>query len=312
MNEAAARIVLERFLKGSFDILDALLSLSFTHEILGLTPMDKGKLADMLADNSVSFAGPVKENGALGMLLTVENASQLASLTLTGASESKTELEAEDVATLKEIADAFMGGGLSSLANLFGSAVEQFESLEVETTGAVESIESLFGDSVIVGEFTYSAGEDVSGKAYFLFDEAFESRVPDDAMGESEEAAADLAKDAEVSDEEMSEILSGFESGGEAMAGAGDGPAVPENIALILDIRLDVTVRLGTIEMPIGDVLNLGPGSIIEVGHLVEDPVELLVNEKLIARGDVVVVDEKFGLRITEVMSPVERVESLR
>ena len=72
------------------------------------------------------------------------------------------------------------------------------------------------------------------------------------------------------------------------------------------------SVRLGHIEVPIGDVLNYGPGSIIPVGHLVDEPVELLVNDKLIARGDVVVVDEKFGLRITEIVSPQDRIESMR
>jgi flagellar motor switch protein FliN/FliY len=58
--------------------------------------------------------------------------------------------------------------------------------------------------------------------------------------------------------------------------------------------------------------MKLGPGSIIEVGHMVDEPVDLLVNGKLIARGDVVVVDEKFGLRITEIVSARERIESLR
>ncbi|MBX7256389.1 MAG: flagellar motor switch protein FliN [Candidatus Hydrogenedentes bacterium] len=93
---------------------------------------------------------------------------------------------------------------------------------------------------------------------------------------------------------------------------AAGGDAVPKNIDMVLDIQLVATARLGKVEMPIGDILTLGPGSIIEVGHLVDEPVELLVNNKLIARGDVVVVDEKFGLRITEIVSPKERIESLR
>ena len=63
---------------------------------------------------------------------------------------------------------------------------------------------------------------------------------------------------------------------------------------------------------PSPEILALGPGSILEVGHLVDEPVELLVNGKLIARGDVVVVDEKFGLRITEIISARERIEQLR
>ena len=85
-----------------------------------------------------------------------------------------------------------------------------------------------------------------------------------------------------------------------------------KNLDMVLDIRLTATARLGRVEMPISDILSLGPGSIVEVGHLVDEPVELLVNEKLIARGDVVVVDEKFGLRITEIVSARERIESLR
>jgi flagellar motor switch protein FliN/FliY len=87
---------------------------------------------------------------------------------------------------------------------------------------------------------------------------------------------------------------------------------LPGNIDMILDIGLTVTARLGRIEMPLGQVLELGPGSIIDVGHSIDEPVELLVNNKLIARGDVVVVEEKFGLRITEIVSPSERIESLR
>lgn len=90
------------------------------------------------------------------------------------------------------------------------------------------------------------------------------------------------------------------------------GPGVHNNLDMILDIRLVATARLGHVEMPISDILTLGPGSIFEVGRAVDDPVDLLVNDKLIARGEVVVVDEKFGIRITEIVSPKERIESLR
>jgi flagellar motor switch protein FliN/FliY len=90
-------------------------------------------------------------------------------------------------------------------------------------------------------------------------------------------------------------------------------PYIPHgNLEMVLDIGLIATARLGHVEMPIGDIMKLGPGSIIEVGHMVDEPVDLLVNGKLIARGDVVVVDEKFGLRITEIVSARERIESLR
>jgi flagellar motor switch protein FliN len=116
----------------------------------------------------------------------------------------------------------------------------------------------------------------------------------------------------QLSPEEMSDILSGFDAGQpKAETGAGQGAAVPPNLDLIMDIGLVCTARLGRVEMPIADILTLGPGSILEMGHLVDEPIELLVNDKLIARGDVVVVDEKFGLRITEIVSQADRIKSL-
>ncbi len=85
----------------------------------------------------------------------------------------------------------------------------------------------------------------------------------------------------------------------------------PKNIELILDVPLKVTVELGKTRMLIRDILNLGPGSIIELDKLAGEPVEILVNGKPIARGEVVVIDENFGVRITDIISPRERLESL-
>jgi len=84
------------------------------------------------------------------------------------------------------------------------------------------------------------------------------------------------------------------------------------NLDFILDIPLQVTVELGRTKMRIHDLLQLGQGSVIELTKLVGEPLELLVNEKLVARGEVVVVNEKFGIRLTDVISPMERIEHLR
>lgn len=80
---------------------------------------------------------------------------------------------------------------------------------------------------------------------------------------------------------------------------------------LILDIPLTVTVELGRSKMLIHDLLQLGQGSVIELTKMVGEPLEVLVNDKLVARGEVVVVNEKFGVRLTDIISPVERVQSL-
>ena len=83
------------------------------------------------------------------------------------------------------------------------------------------------------------------------------------------------------------------------------------NLDLILDIPLTVTVELGRSKMLINDLLQLGQGSVIELTKLVGDPLEVLVNDKLVARGEVVVVNEKFGVRLTDIVTPMERVKSL-
>ena len=83
------------------------------------------------------------------------------------------------------------------------------------------------------------------------------------------------------------------------------------SLDLILDIPLTVTVELGRSKMLINDLLQLGQGSVVELTKLVGDPLEVLVNNKLVARGEVVVVNEKFGVRLTDIVTPMERVKSL-
>ena len=84
-----------------------------------------------------------------------------------------------------------------------------------------------------------------------------------------------------------------------------------KNLDLILDIPLTVTVELGRSKMLINDLLQLGQGSVIELTKLAGEPLEVLVNQKLVARGEVVVVNEKFGVRLTDIVSPMERVQTL-
>ena len=90
-------------------------------------------------------------------------------------------------------------------------------------------------------------------------------------------------------------------------------PERPDDRSLdfILDIPLEVSVELGRTKMVINDLLQLGQGSVIELTKLAGEPLEILINDKLVARGEVVVVNEKFGVRVTDIVSPMERVKSL-
>ncbi|MCL1925767.1 MAG: flagellar motor switch protein FliN [Syntrophorhabdaceae bacterium] len=91
----------------------------------------------------------------------------------------------------------------------------------------------------------------------------------------------------------------------------GEEKRAPRDIEFLLDIPLLVSVEIGRTRMLIKDLLQLGQGSVIEFDKLVGEPMEVLVNDKLIARGEVVVVNEKFGVRLTDISSPAERLKHL-
>ena len=126
--------------------------------------------------------------------------------------------------------------------------------------------------------------------------------MEDEAAKEDLEALEDIEDtDAgEDADEALDEAGESAVKGGET-----------KSLDLILDIPLTVSVELGRSKMLINDLLQLGQGSVIELTKLVGEPLEVLVNQKLVARGEVVVVNEKFGVRLTDIVSPMERVQSL-
>ncbi len=86
----------------------------------------------------------------------------------------------------------------------------------------------------------------------------------------------------------------------------------PSKIDLIMDVTLPVTVELGRARMQIQDVLKLSPGSVIELDKSAGDPVELFINERPIAKGEVVIIDENFGVRLTSIVTATERIKTLR
>ncbi|MDR2589041.1 MAG: flagellar motor switch protein FliN [Spirochaetales bacterium] len=83
------------------------------------------------------------------------------------------------------------------------------------------------------------------------------------------------------------------------------------NISLLMDVSMEMTVELGRTKKPIKEILSMGEGTIIELDKLAGEPVDILVNHKLIAKGEVVVIDENFGVRVTEIVAPGERMSDL-
>ena len=97
-----------------------------------------------------------------------------------------------------------------------------------------------------------------------------------------------------------------------ATAGPSPSPALSSGIELLLDVELEATLRFGCRELVLGEILDMGPGDVVELDRHAADPVDLIVGDKIVARGEVVLVNGNFGLRVTEVAAPRKRLESIR
>ena len=121
---------------------------------------------------------------------------------------------------------------------------------------------------------------------------------PDEKMTE-EGDAKEKVEPKEVSEAEFQQFTKGDKLGEK------------QNIQMLLDVTLPVSIELGRTAMSIGEILELGPGSVVELEKLAGEPVDVLVNEKIVARGEVVVVDENFGVRITQLFSKSDLIKNL-
>lgn len=123
-------------------------------------------------------------------------------------------------------------------------------------------------------------------------------------------------KDAKVSDVQSEEGKRAADQGQKTPASStvdeNTGPTFSGNMDFLLDIPLEISVELGRTKMLINELLKLGQGSVVELSKLAGETLEILANQKLVARGEVVVVNEKYGVRLTEIISPIERIERLK
>ncbi len=305
MNLSQLETFAEGFLSGFFGTVGLALSLDPTYGTDKVEAFGDDALG--LADTyKAMMGGPVIGGGRIALLLKAEHAYAITAAVAQVDLPQKEAIDEADLPQLTEALDACSSGGAGYFREAFGKPVE-FESVTIGAATAETLAAFQAAGPGVVADFTFDIPDVAHGNGVLLVSEVLGNIVADDS------APASLTKD------EVQDILSDFDDAGadqeggpaDAANGVKVGGASPGNLGRVLDIQLVATARLGRIEMPIQDILSLGPGSIVEVGHVVDEPVELLVNNKLIARGDVVVVDEKFGLRITEIISPEERIESL-
>jgi flagellar motor switch protein FliN len=135
---------------------------------------------------------------------------------------------------------------------------------------------------------------------------AIDDTPEDDGMADWAQALEEQKTEVKSSEMEPGGVLSGGDAPRPfSSANPGDGNA--QDIHMVLDIPVQLSVELGRTKVPIKHILQLGQGSVVELDALAGEPMDVLVNGYLIAQGEVVVVNDKFGIRLTDVVTPSER-----
>ncbi len=317
MSNEASNLFATGFLSGFFDVVATMVSPDTSFELDTAAPLDADSLATLLEHNGGVLQTTIQEGGAIALLLPAFTAYAIAKAFMGEGPEPQDPVAASDCEHLKEVYDPFLGAGAGFFKEKYGKVIS-LRNMRVREGGpaAAQGIKEFIGDHAVRADFHYSIPPDIQGQGALLFTANLSEIIPEEAVLKASTEGGQALDQSELDDilgnVGIPKAAPAPKSNADEHRSGGHSTFVPPNLDMVLDIRLVVKARLGRVEMPIAEILALGPGSIIEVGHMVDEPIELLVNDKLIARGDVVVVDEKFGLRITEIVSTKERIESLR
>ncbi len=266
-------------------------------------------IASKISGNIVvcSFLYEGSLNGKSLLLFTEKDACKVGG-TMVGEPEAS-EFSELIMDAFKEICNTIVGNLNTGLSNELGMTVSikdmEMEMKEFSSALLVEKI----GESDLNGLITYSLkiGEDDPTACWQIFSKELiesinspaETAEPTPAP-KSAPAAAQPATQPQAAPVEF-----------EPLAQETTRTSAPANLDLIMDIGLEIRVELGRTNMKIRDILNLGGGSVVELDKLAGEPVDLLVNDVIFAKGEVVVIDENFGVRITEILTLQERIKTL-
>lgn len=232
-------------------------------------------------------------NGSIAVAITAHLATALADLMLAGEGESKDDMNEDDLDATKEIVSNIFGAISTSLP-----AQGDMPNLNF----LIEDIKFFADDADInLSEYAkvYSYEVElaqVNSYLMFIIDPNIESGFNKQNSSSSAEQHSNSSAPSKSSsptsvdldDEEL------------------------KNIGLILDVKLTIRVRIGSKRMLLKDVINMDIGSVVELNRLANDPLDILVDDKIIGKGEVVIVDGNFGIQITEIGSKRERLEKLR
>ena len=261
--------------------------------------------------------------GGHGFILSEDTAVSIA-----GNIVGQEDLELNDMAleALKEALSTITGVALTTIGNKIGATIMPSPGESEKTTADRVSLPP---SGVVEVVYPITVEGENSHTIYEFYDvdlaKAITSKLEPTPSAGVQAPAADM--DFGVGSDIMGQegpAASGFNT---QMMGQGGGPNVQQvqfpnltpstggqdtgNISLLMDVYMEMTVELGRTKKPIREILGMGEGTIIELDKLAGEPVDILVNHKLIATGEVVVIDENFGVRVTEIVSPTERMKDI-
>ncbi|GAB4346995.1 MAG: flagellar motor switch phosphatase FliY [Candidatus Abyssubacteria bacterium] len=236
------------------------------------------------------------------LLLDVPTATALANLGRTGQPAAKASMDEQDIESLHDallpLIDAFSSACEDATGRPFGSI------REIKTSDRLmqQRLATQLPERLSRAAVSLSIGTEPAGRLMIVL-----PSILAEMLSETQKTAS---ANPHVTPYEQVELQEGITEVYSEQRKRRE-PSM-ENIDLILDIQLELTARLGQVEMPLGEIMKLAPGSVIDIDRFVDEPVELVVNNRLIAKGEIVVVQENFGIKITEIISPKERIKSLK
>lgn len=279
-------------------------------------PTDIDELLQMFSGEvvitNVPFTSGMPE--ALDFLMQKSTAAVLADLMLMGEGDADFNPE-EHLDAVSELIGQISGGLCTYMAELKGDSVAAdspstvLGTLENMTSKWISSFMAEFqleidgtNTELIAIQFPPEIIDELQALNYGA-DEQMEDRPPPAVLDDEDELLGSLGNIQESPEVRQA----GFEELNDSSVGGN-----PQNIEALMDLELPVIIELGRTSMFIKDILELNPGSIVELNKLSGEPVDLYINDKRFARGEVVVIDENFGIRITDLVRVEDRIRTLK
>jgi flagellar motor switch protein FliN len=297
------------------EVLSSLLGREVSANLSRISETDSGTFASLLGVSS--FCTTLKGSGGVDgqalLLFKEQDTATFADLLIgqdgTSAPDKMTELH---LSAFGEVVHQLADVLTQTVKNTVGTkALWEVKETATRDVSAVGKLLSGFGPAFLVFSFGIFVQDLVSSELFFCIPGPVAEKI-------SSGAGKPAANEPAVMDQTgVSNGNTQSRAGGVAVQQlenefSGETKPTGGNIGLLMDVPLRLTVELGRTNKLVKEILALAPGSVVELDKLAGEPVDILVNEKLIAKGEVVVIDENFGVRITEIINPEERLTAVQ